>query len=926
MIPQLRIRTEYNFRRCYGPVARAAEVLKELNCRAAGIVDPTGTWGHVQWEKELDSAGIPPMFGTEFTIPNEYGRKPTCWVLAENLRAFYRLSSRCPSTPEEMEKATGVVRFAGAALTDPDCFDYIDINPLSRMRTRHALDLHNRTGKPMVVTSLNDYPAPADRLRFLAWNNSKRVSPQHILSDMEIWKFLSQFDPGIVKMILNSTHEASERCSGLKLEEAPMVRVDESNWKGMVEEGRLMRLERGHIPDWNADYQARLEREMKLIFDKDFTSYFIIVADLVRWSKKRMLVGPARGSSAGSLVCYLLEITEVDPLVHGLIFERFIDINRTDLPDIDIDFNDQKRHLSFAYLGEKYGSEKVARIGSVNRLKPRSVIAHVGKKMGIPASATFPVVNVLVEHSSGDARYGHSLEDTLQTTQPGKDFVKKYPEAFLIGELENHASHSGQHAAGIIVSSVPVIERCTVRDGIAQIDKKAAVRLNLLKIDALGLRTLGVIEDSNCITPQELYDLPLDDPDVLSILNDRKFSGVFQFEGATQRQVAMMIPFKSFKQIDHVTALARPGPLGGGASDTYIKRNNGDAPVEYLHPTMKLYLEETLGVVLYQEQVMRIVREIGDFSWEETSTIRKAMSGIKGEEFFDQYGSKFATGAAKLGITKGEAAKIWNEICSFGAWGMNKSHTVSYAIISYWCAYMKTYHPLEYAAASLRHSKNAEQTIEILRELKSEGVDFTPFDPDLSNESWTAAEGKLMGGYTNLVGIGPVKAAHYVQKRNDGKLTDKDKEGLAKRVIKHNDLTQAHTLWKDIYDHPEKYNINGQIKQFSELKDKENCVVICQLIKQDRRDENEAVRASRRGGRMLPGQTLFLDSHMVDDSVSQPVRVRTRPQNWGRFGEQMADKAVPKQDWFLVRGRWLQQFSMLIVQKIKCLTNEEMFK
>jgi DNA polymerase III alpha subunit len=925
MIPQLRIRTEYSFKRCYGPVGQVASALKDLQCPAAGIVDTSGTWGHVQWEKALSAVGVAPLFGTEFAMPMEDGRKPTCWVLAEDMRAFYRLSSTCPRAPQEMAGVQGVVRFAGAALTNPDHFDYIDINPLSRRRTRQALELHRQTGKPMVVTSYNDYPAPADRLRYLAWDDTKRTTIQHIMTDMEIWKFLSQFDHDTVKGILHSTCEAAERCKGVSLEPAPMISVDESGWGELVQEGKRMRLARGHIKDWTDEYQQRLDRELAMIAEKDFVSYFIIVADLVTWSKERMLVGPARGSSAGSLVCYLLQITEVDPLVHGLIFERFIDVNRNDLPDIDIDFNDKKRELSFAYLAEKYGEGNVARIGSVNRLKPRSVIAHVGKKMAIPKHATFAVVNVLVEHSSGDARYGHSLEDTLEDTQPGKDFLQMYPEASLIAELENHASHSGQHAAGIIVSNVPVVERCTVRDGIAHIDKKDAEHLNLLKIDALGLRTLGVIEDSGCITQKELYDLPLDDPEVLRIFDEAKFSGVFQFEGAAQRRVSVQVPMASFKQIDHVTALARPGPLGGGAANTYINRNAGKMETVYKHPSMEAYLGDTHGVVLYQEQVMRIVREIGDFSWQDTSTIRKAMSGRKGEEFFNQYGKRFITGAEKLGIDKDSAAEIWNEICSFGAWGMNKSHTVSYAVISYWCAYMKRYHPLEYAAANLRNAKDDDQTIEVLRELRDEGVNFIPFDADKSELSWVAADGQLVGGYTNLVGIGPVKGANYIKKRNEGRLTEKDREALAKREVKHNDLTPARTLWGHLYDHPEQHNIRGMVKQFGELKDNENAVVICKLLRVDRRDENEVVRASRRGGKLLPGQTLFLDSFVVDDSISKPVLARIKSTNWDRLGEPMADKAVPKQDWFLIRGRWLGQFSMMLIDKIKCLTNPEMF-
>ena len=1159
----------------------------DLDVPHAGCVDTAGTWGHVQFDKACRELGVSPMFGAEFSVPDEEtGAKPRFWALAAELPGFYRFSSANPQTEGEVidwrtDDAASPVVFAGAALSDPDAFDFIDLNPSSRAQQRAAMALHKRTGMPLVLTSDNDYPGPEHRLKFLAWDDSRRMTPQHLLSQDEFQNAFSFLSKTEFKQAVKNTQHAAELCTGLQLRQAPIISVD-GDIRAAVELGRRSRMERGHIAEWTEEYQARINRELDLIEEKQYQSYFLVVAEMIEWAKERMLVGPARGSSAGSLVCYLMGITEVDPLVHGLIFERFIDVNRDDLPDIDIDFNDQKRHLVFEHLEEKYGAENVARIGSVSRLKPRSVIAHVGKKLGIPHGAAFGVTNVLIEYSSGDSRYGKGLEDTLNNTQPGKDFMARYPEAALMGELENHASHSGQHAAGIIVSNEPVTEYCTVRDGIAHIDKKDAEALNLLKIDALGLRTLGVIEDTGCITTDELYGLTYDDPAVLNIFNQHKFSGVFQFEGGAQRRVSIQVPMDSFTQIDHVTALARPGPLGGGAANTYINRNAGREETTYRHESMQEYLADTQGVVLYQEQVMRIVREIGDFSWEDTSVIRKAMSGRKGAEFFNRHGENFVKGAARLGIDADDAAGIWEEICSFGAWGMNKcisgdtkikiahpnkkipvdatvaelyqlykispsawmrqnksmpkllcvqedgiarpvsavdlikngpkrvhrhnfsngahvdctedhrflingawrpirdavlgdefhfvsrkrqiknhsfdrsngkgwrkgrkggagdsinrrspeadlfraqqrgaacqdcnevrnrmevhhndhkhgalkpkdlawlcsgchkkrhmeagdwlkpyargwsateeaiflegrtlvgeldtydiempapnhnyvlanglvthnSHTVSYAMISYWCAHMKHHHPLEYAAACLRHAKDDEQTVEILRELAAEGVSHTPFDAELSELNWVARDGKLLGGFTNLVGVGQKTGATYVERRNTTGLTEKDRAKLAKFPVKHQDLRPAHTLWGHIYDDPDSANVHGPVKEFADLEDKENAVVIVKLVRQERRDQNETVRLAKRGY-ALKGQTLFLDAFVVDDSVSKPVVARLNAKMWWAYGEKMADRAVGGQDWFLIRGRWLAQFSMMSVTRIRCLTNEEMFE
>jgi hypothetical protein len=255
---------------------------------------------------------------------------------------------------------------------------------------------------------------------------------------------------------------------------------------------------------------------------------------------------------------------------------------------------------------------------------------------------------------------------------------------------------------------------------------------------------------------------------------------------------------------------------------------------------------------------------------------------------------------------------------------MNKSHTVSYAIISYWCAYMKAYHPIEYAAACLRHAKDDEQVVEILRELRDEGVSYVPFDPELSEQNWSAKDGRLIGGFSNLTGIGPIKAQFYVQKRAESGLDASDLLKLAKHSVKHKDLRPAHSMWGDLYARPDEINVRGAIKEFAQLKDDENAVVICRMIRLERRDENELVLVNKRGY-AKQGQTMFLNVFVVDDSVSKPVVMRLRPRLWHSHGEKMADRAVAGEDWFLVRGRWLEQFSMFIVDKIRCLTNPELF-
>lgn len=930
--PQLRIRSEFSFRdgrgaAAFGPLSAIAARLAEIGCPAAGLVDAS-TWGHTRWAKTMQA----PMFGVELGIPLPDGRRPTAWALAgSSSRDLYRLSTAArrkdADRTELFRSAAGkVLRFAGAAFTDPECFDYVDVNPSSARAAMAAARLADKTGKPLVLTSDNAYPAPRHLNAFLAIGGREAVTPQHILTIDEMWEALLRvIGRDALDVATDNTIRAAALCTRT-LDTAPIISVP-GDLRAEVEAGKADRLAAGHIAEWTEVHEARIQRELELIELKRYESYFLMVADLVRWAKTKMLVGPGRGSSAGSLVCYLLRITEVNPLEHDLLFERFIDVTRADLPDIDIDFNDTKRDMVFAYLEHKYGHEHVARLGNIVTLKPRSAIAEVGKRLGIPPSDTFDFANVLIEYSSGDSRFSKGLEDTIEGTAPGRAFIEKHPAARVMTEIEGHAWHTGIHAAGVVVCNDPVSDFATVgEDGVAHIDKPAAESLGLLKIDALGLRTLGVIEDAGVVSSETLYGLKLDDPEVFRVFNEHKFSGIFQFEGATQRTLCKQIYIDSFKRIDHVTALSRPGPLGGGAAYHYMDRASGKEEVSYRHPSMAPYLAPTMGVILYQEQVMRIVRELGQFSWDDTTTIRKAMSGRKGKEYFDAKGAEFVAGAVSVGLPPGDAKIIWDEINNFGAWGMNQAHTASYGIISYWCAWMKRYFPLEYAAACLRGAKDDDQATEVLREMTQEGVRYVAFDVGRSEATWAVKDGELIGGFQNVRGIGAIMAARYVSDRAAGTLTDVKRAKIAKMPVQFTDLRPAHTLWGDLYANPEAHGVNGHIEEFLHLRDcgkTETVCVIGQVKARMRRDRNESNLLKRRNGQRFEGQPLFLDIRVVDDSIAKPAVARIGERMWHEVGEIAANNLRDDEDWLLMRGRWLKEFNMLLVTKVKCLTRPE---
>lgn len=931
--PQLRIRSEFSFRdgrgaTAFGPLPAIAARLAEIGAGPAGLVD-VSTWGHTRWARTAQA----PLFGVELGIPMPDGRRPAAWALAGvSSRGLYRLSTAArregADRIELFRAAAGdVIRFAGAALTDPECFDYVDVNPSSARAAMAAARLADHTGKPLVITSDNSYPAPQHKSAFLAIGGREAVTPQHILSEEELWVALGgilgrdAFDEAV-----RNTHEvANSACR--TLDTAPIIQFP-GDLRAEVERGKAERIAAGHIAEWTEVHEARIQRELGLIELKCYQSYFLMVADLVRWAKTKMLVGPGRGSSAGSLVCYLLRITEVNPLEHDLLFERFIDVTRNDLPDIDIDFNDQKRDMVFAYLEQKYGRENVARLGNIVSLKARSAIAEVGKRLGIPSADTFDLVNVLVSHPTGDERYGRDIEDTIDGTAAGRAFIAKHPAARVMTEVEGHAWHTSVHAAGVVVCNEPISDFATVgADGIAHIDKPAAESLGLLKIDALGLSTLGVIEDAGVVTADELYGLRLDDTEVFRIFAEGKFSGIFQFEGTTQRGISSQIDINSFRRIDHVTALARPGPLGGGAAHKYIARAARREEITYRHAALEPYLAPTLGVILYQEQVMRICADIGGMTWEQVAQMRKAISRSKGREFLDQLRPVFMAGAKRLhDISEDTASDIWDEINTFGGYGMNASHTVSYGIVSYWCAWMKRYHPLAYAAACLRGAGDDNRATEILREISAEGVPYVPFDIERSEANWTVVDGELIGGFRNVRGIGPIMAARYVEDRRAGKLDETKRAKIAKMTVQFANLRPAHTLWGAYYADPGAFGINGRVEEFAHLpehsRDDSACVI--GLVKaRERRDRNEPMFIQRRGGKRFEGQPLFLDVHVVDDSVSKPVIARFSEKMWNSVGRHAADNLRDDEDWLLMRGRWLKEFNMLLVTRARCLTRPE---
>lgn len=911
---QLRIRTEYSFGQTFAPIKRTIDRLKAIGCTAAGIVDVNSTWGHVAWHKACKAAGIQPLLGVE-TVVSDDDTTHRMWFLARNqegLAELYRFTSKSHQQPiatrsgsvprlyrhDVLGMSENILKFAGD-VTDGDFLAdvgaFIDINPASRILNATKKRVAAAKGLQLVSTSDNAFAFPEDKDTFqLVSKSGVKQTPQFILEELEHQQLAQSI---------------ADTCNGLELPVAPMVRAD-----GDLEQICRAGIKFRKMEDcWTEEYETRLNYELELIRSKDFESYFIIVADMVHYAKEHMLVGPSRGSAAGSLVCYLARITEIDPLPPKLYFERFIDVSRTDLPDIDLDFPDDKRFMVFEYMAQKYGQNNVAHIGTVSQFKPKSALIQVCKALNIPPSATAAVKVAMIERSSADSRANNCLQDTLETTAPGKEFIAAYPQAASASLIEGHASHTGVHAAGLLVCNDEITNYATVdANGIAHIEKGAAETLGLLKIDVLGLRTLGVLEDSG--VPIDWYNLPFDDPATFDIFNQGRLCGIFQFEGNALRAISNDVTFKTITEIDAVTALARPGPFAGGVTDKYIRRMAGEkyAPI---HPLVEAHMAETFGLPVYQEQTLAIVREIGKFDWKETSTIRKAMSKRMGKEFFDTYWEKFKTGAASQGIGEKEARETWETINAMGAWQMNKAHTFSYAVISYWTAYLKAHFPLEFAASNLRNAKDEESAIELLREMVREGIEYVTFDLELSEENWSVKNGKLYGGFMALKGIGESKAKKLIEARSAGKLTAKQREDVAKAENMFADIFPFQTKYGHMYKDPDGNGIASKLHRISEIEEVphgEERVFIGELIHKNMRNQNEEILVKKRGGKVEKRALEFCDMRLRDDSGT--IGGRIGRWDFDRIGRELMD-SVPVGAHLLIRAKFFNGIRYAFVTK-----------
>ena len=599
----------------------------------------------------------------------------------------------------------------------------------------HEILLCIQTGKTM-----ND----ADRMRFTGdgfyLKSAEEMKHDFAYMPEAITNTLAIAERCNVEMTFNEYHFPRFEAPGGDLKQHL---CDESE-KGLDE--KLARL-KAKDPSFSAEqeelYRARLKEELHIINSMGFPGYFLIVSDFIRYAKNKGIpVGPGRGSAAGSLVAYALKITDIDPIPYDLLFERFLNPERISMPDIDVDFCINGRDEAIRYVSEKYGAENVAQIITFGTMQAKAVIRDVGRAMAVPYGEVDKLAKLVPNTLNIKLHEAIKQEPKLQEAMDSSGLYRELMETAKV--LEGLTRHASTHAAGVVVSNKPLVEYLPLykdqKGGniTTQFTMGDVEKIGLVKFDFLGLKTLTVIEGAVRLIKAGKApdfnedDIPLDDQKTYDLLCAGTTTGVFQLESSGMKELLVKMKPSTFEDIIAIVALYRPGPLGSGMVDDFIKRKHGKTPIRYDLKELEPILKDTYGVIVYQEQVMKIASVLSGFTLGDADILRRAMGKKKADEMAKQK-EKFLEGAKKNKFDIKKADKIFDLMAKFAEYGFNKSHSAAYALVSYRTAYLKAHYPVEFMAALLTEDmENTDKVLKSINECRDMGIEVLP--PDI-NES-----------------------------------------------------------------------------------------------------------------------------------------------------------------------------------------------
>ena len=621
-----------------------------------------------------------------------------------------------------------------------------------------------------------------------------RVRGLHFASQEEMYKKFQGYEEALL-----NTLEIAEKCN-VEIEtaetrgylfpkyEIPEIQGREATdeekaayFEKLSREGLQKRLEQLEITDEQKikEYKERLDYEINVIKQMGFPEYFLIVQDFINHAKQNGIpTGPGRGSAAGSLVAYSLGITDVDPLQHGLIFERFLNPDRISMPDIDVDFCMEQRDKVIDYVKDKYGERNVAQIITFNFMKSKMVLRDVARVLGFSYSEADRIAKMILPGAIQGSTL--SIEENLEANPEFRKLYETDPRVKELidysKKLEGSARHTGIHAAGVVIAPGPLENYVPVyvdKDGTraTQFHMGTLEELGLVKMDFLGLKTLTELNYMKQLIKEnhgidlDFLKLSFDDPKVFELLQSGKTTGVFQLESKGMQNLLVKLKPTKFEEVIAILALFRPGPLMSGMVDEYIERKHGRRPVEYPFKEVEDVLRETYGLIVYQEQIMFMANILSGFSLAEADILRKAI-GKKNPEVMAKMKNRFVSGAVEKGFPKDKIEKLWNDIDKFASYSFNKSHSTAYAYLTYWTAYIKTYYPEEFFAVKLSIEGNDDKFLNLLNDMEDFGIKLLPPDINKSEPNFSIeGKNKIRFGLGRIKNVGIPSAKAIVEER-----------------------------------------------------------------------------------------------------------------------------------------------------------------